>query len=182
MSLVQTYHRAKNAWSEAYALTNQHERAPLVRAYNVQEAADYIAKLPYTEDPLGGLVDFYQHPERVAYHVEKGTIIRLRMDCDEILLAYAMLLGGGSNPQLLVLIDGGGIKWTNGRPYVWHHVIVRCDQGADVCTIDVGGRLIHHESEAAILKRFGEFYPAAKYSHMEVIPPPWGGRFRYKGG
>lgn len=169
MSIVTAYHRfIKNPASEAYArLTTHSRRALLPRAHTVGDAAFWLARLRYTGDPLGGAVDFYQHPEYVMHQLERSVFV----DCDDFgLFAYAILKGGGFDPRLLCLIDRG-ITWT--------HVVCVVVVDGQVWTLDTNG-LIPHVSEAAILYDFQALYPKAKYTHTEVIPPPWGGRFRYQ--
>jgi len=80
-------------------------RDSLPQLATVQEVAEYVTqKLTYTGDPvLGGLDDFYQHPEHLQYCI--NAKLTPPVDCDDYsVLAYALLKQiPDAKPQLIVL-------------------------------------------------------------------------------
>jgi len=81
-------------------------RSPLPKIDNVRDIASYVCqKLVYTGDPiLGGLDDFYQHPEYLQYCIESQ--LRPSVDCDDYsVLAYAIAKNNEAlKPQMAVLL------------------------------------------------------------------------------
>jgi len=81
-------------------------RSPLPKIKNVNDIASYVChNLVYTGDPvLGGLDDFYQHPEYLQYCIEAK--INPPVDCDDYsALAFAIAKNSGDfYPQMAVIV------------------------------------------------------------------------------
>ena len=63
----------------------------------INEINRQCARLPYKLDPLGGLKDYYTHPQTVQYSIENGTRT-VPYDCDD-LAVYAHALAEAASVE-----------------------------------------------------------------------------------
>ena len=75
MIVVDWYNNAKSAWSRLNDWIKRDEkRKPIPLFESPEVLGAWMQKyVPYTGDPGNGAGDFYLHPERLQYAIEKGT-------------------------------------------------------------------------------------------------------------
>jgi len=125
--LVSPWRASASLW---WALLNQRDRSPVPAAATVAEVSEGAAIIAanYRPDPVNGLLDYTEHPERVQFHLERGTLGSLpALDCDDLAYwACARLRAIASPCHVLILTDLSGSyshaaceAWISGR-----HVVI----------------------------------------------------------
>jgi len=150
-----------------WAMANRADRSPVPVAATVAEVSAGAAVLAanYKPDPWDGRLDLTEHPERVQWHLERGTLGLLSgLDCDDLAYwAVARLRSIASPCHVLILTDLTG-KYSHAVCEAWvdgvHYVI------------DTAGthNLAGWPSVSALMQ---SIYPDARYGGEFRAPSIW---------
>ena len=149
-------------------------KSPLPVLTDVSSIARYVTQeLTYTGDPiLGGLNDFYQHPEHLQWSIESK--VSLPVDCDDYsVLAFAMAKQNADmKPEMVVLLMAS--LWEMAKlafkalislkvPYFPFH---------EGCFIEVGGKLWFVDTN-------GLWDINSKEEVIKIFQEAWGVQFKF---
>ena len=147
------------------------ERASLPQFSTPEQVGTYLVeKCSYTGDPLGGLIDFSYHPEKLQYFISKGITHYYPIDCDDFACYAYLALSRIPNVHAELAILAGD----NGAYHmICCYVMPSGSYGAAKCgAIDVNGH--HHLGSinapdlcrhfSAIYNPIGIKFTSAKYS------------------
>lgn len=167
---------AKVAWSLANdVVMSFRPRLALPVVTSPNEAATYVARLPYTGDPrlfgipgTEGAGDFYEHPERISAALEAGTADQERIDCDDFAgIAYLMLRQiPGCKTTVVTILDESG--------KFGHHVICTYTFNGAKGVIDTNGHhLLPDLAESTICRLFSDIYVSLGYRYFAALDSPY---------
>lgn len=168
--IVEFWNAQKALWSLVYWLTFGFvtPTAPVPSLASPEAVGAYVLRLPYTGDPVSGVVDFSNAPEVLAGGIEYGTAHRLAIDCDDVaVLAYACLKKlPGCTPYLYTLDDASGRFGHHViTAYVWAREGGAVERGA----IDTNGwRRLPAITSDVVLPEWSRIYASRGYRYNRI--------------
>lgn len=146
-------------------------QAPVPTLATPQDVASYVLRLPYTGDPVAGVIDFSNAPTVLAGAIETGAAGRLAIDCDDFaVLAYACLKQiKGCHPQLVTLKDASG-KFGHHVICVYFQVRQPLGELARGAIDTSGWRALPDATPATLCRVWTELYATRGYHYTEAHP------------
>lgn len=114
-----------NAVSAALSLLNRDRRAPRPDCPDLETVAQLVAEVArcYTGDPLGGLLDYSEHPAHIEWRRQRGMKTGdLPIDCDDVQAYAAWLLHGRPWVRWVRLCNVYEVRLVPGAPNATHAV------------------------------------------------------------